>query len=155
MGALVMAQKALSGGDKLQARLRELAAKVSRPGTLKVGFMEGATYPDGTSVPMVAAIQEFGAPAEGIPPRPFFRRMIAAKSPGWGDAVGALLAKHDYDAPQALALAGDGIKGQLQQSIKDLTDPPLAPATVAAKGFDKPLIDTGHMSNSVEAKVDP
>ncbi|KAB1581155.1 hypothetical protein [Serratia marcescens] len=27
---------------------------------LKVGFMAGATYPDGTSVPMVAAVQEYG-----------------------------------------------------------------------------------------------
>ncbi|HBC7422516.1 TPA: hypothetical protein KEY88_005289 [Serratia marcescens] len=35
-------------------------AKQLQSTELKVGFMAGATYPDGTSVPMVAAVQEYG-----------------------------------------------------------------------------------------------
>jgi hypothetical protein len=143
----------ISGGKALEARLREIAKGVTKKATLRVGFLEGATYPDGTSVPIVAAIQEFGSPSQGIPPRPFFRRMIAAKASTWGDATAKLLAQNDYDAERTLGLVGMGIKGQLQQSIRDLTDPPLAPATVAAKGFDKPLVDTGHMLNSVDFEV--
>ena len=79
--------------------------------------------------------------------------MIAEKAPGWGGAVAAMLKASDYNAPHALAKVGDGIKGQLQQSIVDLTDPPLAPETIARKGSAKPLVDTGHMLNSVDYEV--
>ena len=73
----------ISGGNKLEAALKAISAKINRPGTLRVGFLEGATYPDGTSIPMVAAVNEFGAPSRGIPPRPFFRTMVADKSSTW------------------------------------------------------------------------
>lgn len=144
---------ALSGGKKLEAYMRDLSKRADKSAMLRVGFLEGATYPDGTSVPMVAAIQEFGAPSKGIPPRPYFRNMIAEKQDTWGPAVGELLKANKFDAEKTLGQAGAGIKGQLQQSIRDLTEPPLAAATVAAKGFDKPLIDTGHMLNSVDFDV--
>ncbi len=144
----------LTGGDKLTARLAELAKSVTKSATLSVGFLEGATYPDGTSVPLVAAVQEFGAPARNIPPRPFFRNMIAQRAESWPDAVAALLETNDYDATQTLMQTGEGIKGQLQQSIKDTNSPPLAPATIAKKGFSKPLIDTGVMINSIDYKVE-
>jgi hypothetical protein len=143
----------ISGGSKLEAYLRNLAKKTDKSATLRVGFLEGATYPDGTSVPMVAAIQEFGAPSKGIPPRPYFRRMIAEKQDTWGPAIADLLKANDYDAEKTLNMAGAGIKGQLQQSIRDLTSPPLSPKTVKRKGFDKPLVDTGHMLNSVDYDV--
>lgn len=45
---------------------------------------------------------------------------------------------------------GDGIRGQLQTSIRDWTTPPNSPDTIAKKGFNKPLIDTSHMLNSVD-----
>ena len=141
------------GGSKLEAHLRDLASKLAQPRAVRVGFLEGSTYPDGTSLPMVAAIQEFGAPAQGIPARPFFRTMIAAKSPEWGLALGALVKDHGYEPEKALAAAGDGIKGQLQQSIVDFEGVPLSAETVARKGNDKQLVDTGHMLNSVDYEV--
>lgn len=144
----------IKGGLALEARLKELAAKVSSPVTLSVGFMSDATYPDGTSVPMVAATQEFGAPARNIPPRPFFRTMIADKSPTWPTSLAATLKATNYDPKAALGLMGEGIKGQLQQSILDLTSPPLSPKTIARKGFDKPLIDSSVMINSVDYVVE-
>ena len=48
---------------------------------------------------------------------------------------------------------GLGIKGQLQQSIIETNAPPLAESTVARKGFEKPLVDTSHMLNSVDFEV--
>lgn len=144
----------VKGGFALERRLGEIAAKLGDSPTLSVGFLEGATYPDGTSVPMVAATQEFGAPARNIPPRPFFRNMIADKSPGWADSLAATLKATNYDPTAALNLMGEGIKGQLQQSILDLTSPPLSPRTIARKGFDKPLIDTSVMINSVDYVVE-
>lgn len=144
----------ISGGEKLERYLREMAKKVTNPGTLHVGFLEGATYPDGTSVPLVAAVQEFGSAANGIPSRPYFRTMVAEKSPAWGPAMGKVLQQTDYDAAQALQLMGEGIKGQLQESIIDFAGAPLSPATVAAKGNDKQLVETGHMLNSVDYVVE-
>lgn len=141
--------------------------------------MGDATYPDGTSVAMVAAILEYGAPGvgqrtqagkirakglsavaeelglqgPGIPPRPFIRNMIAAKSGEWPSAVAELLKANNYDAAKTLAQTGGAIAGQLQQSIVDTNSPPLAAATIERKGFDKPLVETGQMLNSVTYKV--
>lgn len=143
----------LRGGTKLERKLAELAIKLSTPGTVRVGFLAGARYPNGTPVAMVAAIQNYGAPRAGIPPRPFFTNMIKAKSPQWGQAIANLLKSTDYNVDQTLRLTGEAIKGQLQQSIRDTNDPPLKPATIRRKGFSKTLIDTGQMINSVDYLV--
>jgi hypothetical protein len=142
-----------SGGEKMQAILAELASKVSRPGTLRVGFLENATYPDGTSVPMVAAVNEFGAPSRGIPPRPFFRTMVTQNSPAWGPALGGLVKNFGYDATKALEAMGQGISGQLRKSIQDTNSPPLAQSTIDRKGSAKPLVDTGHMLQSIDYDI--
>lgn len=144
---------AMKGGDKLKAALADMAARLRRAQSVRVGFLEGATYPDGKSVAMVAALNEFGVPSRGQPPRPFFRNMVAAKSKEWPAAIAGLLRDNNYDALRALQLTGEAIAGQLRQSITDLVAPPLAPSTIARKGFDKPLIDTGHMLNSVSYEV--
>lgn len=143
----------LEGGKILKKRLAELATKVANPATLRVGFFESAKYPNGTPVAMIAAIQDFGAPSQGIPPRPFFRNMIAAKKGEWPAAIRGLLEANNYDAEKTLEIAGAAISGQLRQSIIDTNSPPLAPATVKRKGFDKPLIDTSVMLNSVGFEV--
>lgn len=148
-----MAAIGLSGGSALEAKLRQIAERATTSAELRAGFLEGATYANGTSVPTVAAINEFGAPSRGIPPRPFFRGMIAAESPHWGDDIGKLLVAADYDATQALATMGLEIRDELQASIKAFTDPPNAPSTIAKKGFSQPLIDTGHMWQSVDFEV--
>lgn len=135
--------------DSLKYKLETIAEKME--GSVRVGFMEGATYPDGTPVAAVAYWNEYGG--SDRPPRPFFRKMIAAESPAWADKMAALAKSKKYDGPAVLAMMGEDIKGALQQSINDFTDPPLAGSTVAAKGFAKPLIDTGHMLNSVAYEV--
>jgi hypothetical protein len=138
----------MSASDKLAAKLKGIAAKMS--GSVEVGFLEGATYPDGTPVAAVAYWNEFGNGS--APPRPFFRGMIASESPSWPAKVTAL-AKSGNDAPKILALMGEDIDGALKQSINDLTAPPLAQSTIDRKGFDKPLIETSHMVNSTGYRV--
>ena len=125
-----MATKSFSGGDKLEAKLRELSRKVAKAATVTVGWQNGQTYPDGTLVSMVAAIQEFGAPRVGIPPRPFFRPMIAAESPKWGAMVEHALKLYDYDAARSLGLVGHDIAGALSQSIGNVYSPALSPVTL-------------------------
>lgn len=151
-----MAEVALKGGDKLTARLAEISKKLAKGGTLKVGFLSGGTYPDGTSVPLVAAIQEFGAPRAGIPPRPYFRGMIADKSPTWGDALAGLLKENDYDSTLALGLMGEGIAGQLRDSIIATDAPPLSPVTLMLRKMrsqDQSLVVTGRTVGEAAARV--
>ncbi len=119
-----------SGGEKLQAHLKKLAEKVSNPGTLRVGFLESATYPDGTPVAMVAAIQNFGAPNAGIPARPFFSSMIDRQSPEWGEKLARVLEHAGWDGNLALKRMGVGIEGQLRESVVDTLNPPLSAVTV-------------------------
>jgi hypothetical protein len=50
----------------------------------KVGFFADQAYPDGgPPVGYVAAIQEFGSPENGIPPRPFMRPTVEDKKGEW------------------------------------------------------------------------
>lgn len=146
----------ISGGEKLEQRLADLAKNVKKAAKVRVGFLEGSRYPDGTSVALIAAINEFGQTRihPNQPPRPYFRRMIQEKSPEWPAAVGNLLVANDYDAAKTLNLTGAAIAGQLQKSITDFTSPPLSPITIAKKGFDKPLVDTGQMLKSVSYEVE-
>jgi hypothetical protein len=148
-----VATKSFSGGEKLEAYLKEMSKKVSSPATLRVGFLEGATYPNGISVATVALFNEYGVPSHNQPPRPFFRHMIAEKKSGWGVALGKNLVANDYDAARALDLVGDGIGGQLREAIIGFTDPPNAPSTIRQKGFDAPLRRTKHMLMSVDHDV--
>jgi hypothetical protein len=143
----------IKGGEKLEAALRAIAAKISKPATLRVGFLEGSTAPNGDSIPLRAALNEYGVPSRGQPPRPFFRNMVAAKSSEWPDAIAGLLVDNNYDVAATMNLVGEGIKGQLQQSIKDLNSPPLAESTIARKGFAKPLIEHGDMLNAVDFEL--
>ena len=109
--------------------------------------------PDGKPVAMIAAIQDFGAPSRGIPPRPFFRNMVRDKKGEWPKAIAGLLKANDYDAVKVLGITGEAIGGQLRQSIIDTNSPALAPSTVKRKGFSKPLIDTSVMINSIGHEV--
>lgn len=177
-----MATVGLSGGEKLKAKLDELSRNLKQGATVRVGFLENATYPDGTSVPMVAAIQNFGAPAAGIPPRPFFTNMVTKESPYWGDDVAETLKAADYDAEKTMAFMGEMIAGELRQSIVDTNDPPLSPVTLMVREIigpngkatfadvqearariargetpsgvaTKPLVWSGNLLNSVDYEV--
>lgn len=127
----------VSGGDKLDKALDEIARKLSKGGKVRVGFINGATYPDGTPVAMVAAIQNYGAPRAGIPPRPFFTNMVKEKSPGWPAAIEENLRETNYDVATTLSRLGQGIESQLQDSIINTFDPPLSPVTVMLRGMRK------------------
>jgi|WetSurMetagenome_2_1015567.scaffolds.fasta_scaffold00813_7 hypothetical protein len=145
---------AFRGFDHAAIKIGELAEKLkSKEPVVRVGFLENAVYPDGTPVAMIAAIQDGGAPGAGIPPRPFFRNMIAAKKGEWPAAIAGLLKDNNYDAVRTLDQTGAAIAGQLRQSITEFNSVPLKPSTIKAKGFDKQLIDTGFMLNSVDFEV--
>jgi hypothetical protein len=171
------------GGDRASKHLKELTEKLSGAKTLRVGFLSGSKYPNGTPVAFVAAVQEWGAPKVGVPPRPFFRSMVANHKQEWPEAVAGLLKDNDYDVQRTLELTGEAIAGQLRTSIINTNSPPLSPTTLMLRkmfgnhpekirGRDvvearhrvaagesyagvstKPLVWTAHMLNSVDFEV--
>lgn len=184
------------GGEKLEAKLREIAEKAGQANTVRVGFLENATYPNGLPVAQVAATNEYGGTvtipahdvtinrkikADGefaqngrfvkadkanystvhhvdeytvtIPARPFFRGMIGAHKGEWGTDLGKIIKDADYDSGVALGRLGSLVRDQLQESIREFSDPANAKSTIAKKGFDKPLVDSSHMMNSVDFEV--
>lgn len=158
----------ITGGTKLANALARISENVTNAASVKVGFLAGSTEEDGTSIPLIAAIQNFGAPSRGIPPRPFFSSMVREKRGEWGPLTAAALKANNMDARKALEAVGETIKGELMASIVATTAPPLAASTIRARGgkgnevfnrndpktfVAKPLVDTGTMLNSVGVKV--
>ncbi|MDZ9097532.1 hypothetical protein SND70_15920 [Escherichia coli] len=137
--------------DKVMDALDEVEKQFSNI-QLKVGFLEGATYGGVIPVPMVAATDEFGNPAHNQPPRPFFRNAIAEHEEEWKEQAALLIERGD-DIEEVFSMLGTIIAADIQQSIRSLDSPPLSPVTIARKGFDKPLIDTKNMLDSVSYEV--
>lgn len=128
-----MSNEILEFGDKVKKALEDIAKKMGG-GSVSVGFMEGATYPDGTPVAAVAFWNEFGHGGRfPSPPRPFFRSMISKESPTWPVKMAALSKSTNYDGDKILALMGEDIKGGLEQSINELQDPPLSETTLVLR----------------------
>lgn len=110
---------------------------------LRVGFPEGNASVD------KAVQNEYGNPAKNIPPRPFMQQTVDNYEKYWADMLGDLLVKHDFDASKALNAMGAIIRGEIVDTILNGDFVPNAPYTVAKKGFNKPLVDTGQMQRDV------
>jgi hypothetical protein len=71
----------MTGGERLQAVLQHKAANLATAGSdpqVRVGFPEGALYPDGQSVAKIAAQNEFGATINRAPGTITVYRKVAA-----------------------------------------------------------------------------
>jgi hypothetical protein len=82
--------------------------------------------------------------------------MISAKSPGWPAAIATQLRETNYDIPRTLNRLGNGIGGQLQESIIDTNAPALSPVTVMLRGMkshDQSLVVTRKTVEEARARV--
>lgn len=135
----------------------------------KVGFFEGATYPDGTSVAYVAYLNEFG---QHNPPRPFLKRTMERQYSAWTNLIKVSLKASGLSGSaiqNAFTKAGIMAVGDVKKTIKDWSpsDPrPNKPATIRAKARKarsgknlaandpyRVLHDTGVMISSVKYEV--
>lgn len=141
-------------GEGLMARskLEEALSKyLNEKMEVRAGIFETATYPDGTPVASVAVENEYGT--DLIPARSFFRTTIAEKQKDWADSVAKGLQYYKGDIRTALEATGERMADDLQESVLNWKEPPNAPYTIAKKGFNKPLVDTGQMSDSFGSEV--
>lgn len=142
-----LAVKSISGGNKLEAKLEELAAK-AKDARVRVGILEGATYPDGTSTALVGFVQEFGTDDGRIPPRSFMRSTVMQRENAWRQGLKKLL-QQGHSGKAALNMLGMQMAGDIKTQISAITSPPLKPQTAARKGHEKPLIDKKQLINAI------
>ena len=175
----------IKGGDKYKAFLDKMAEIA---GGVKAGILGDATQAKigGASIAAYAVYNEFGATIRvtpkmraymhyngvhlksettviNIPARPFMRTVAKSDKPKkWcGVMVGHIRGRaQDPKAwKDALGLAGEQMKSDIQDSIQNGSWTPNAPLTVKWKSEkgksqpDKPLFDTGQMYAAVTFQV--
>lgn len=136
-----------------QAYMRQLEKLADRE--VAVGFLSGKRYPGGESVVEVAAKNEFGE--SGIPARPFLKQMADKRGPKVTEAAQEMAGRlaDGASAEAELRKLGELAVDLVVEEINSGDFVPNAPSTVARKGRNSPLIDTGRMRDSVEFKVRP
>lgn len=120
---------------------------IKKQSGVKVGF-----YENNPNIHK-AITNEFGVPDQNIPPRPFMHQTIQNHKKEWAPLFNKLLKKNGGNVDEAFNSLGAVIKGQVVDTIINGEFEPNAPSTIAKKGFDKPLIETSDMKNSVSWAV--
>lgn len=141
-----------SSPKKAIEKLAKIAKEMSGPGTVKVGLPEGSNnYPDGTSVIMVGAVHEFGSPSRGVPERSFLRSTLVGNKRKYKSFLGKLakgIISGKITSDKAMNLLGLTLSTDVKAKLTEIKDPPLK----SREG--NPLIDTGHLRQSITYKVD-
>lgn len=109
------------GGVGYKNAIDQLQKKLGQGAHTRSGFLENATYPDGTPVAQVAYWDEFGT--RTAPPRSFMRNTIANNKANWGKLMEAALKATGYNVDQALALCGEKITDQIKREIVSFSAP--------------------------------
>ena len=124
---------------------------------VRVGLPKNSNpYPDGTSVIMVGAVHEFGSDARNIPERSFLRSTVHQNRNEYKAFIRSLasaIIKGKLTADKALKILGLKVASDVQQKIVEIKHPPNTKVTIASKKSSNPLIDTGHLRQSITYEV--
>lgn len=144
--------KVIKRPSKALKKLQKAHKEFGAMGKVKVGFPVGSNdYPDGTSVIMVAAVHEFGSPDNNIPERSFLRSTVKENRRKYKASARKLMKKvfnGDLTGRKALETMGLILQTDVKQKIVDID----SPALLHREG--NPLVDTGHMLESVVYEVE-
>lgn len=136
-------------GKKYMAELKKLQQT-----EIHVGFQSGeAPYEDGADLAEIAAYNEYGT--SDMPARPFMQQSWEnheAELKQVCQQANNIIAKGG-SAEEACKVIGVAGVGFIQQEIVEGQFEPNAASTIAKKGSAQPLIDTGHMRQSVKYVV--
>lgn len=140
------------GYDDLVKALANLSAD---PHVL-VGVREeaGAEVPPGSDATIAeyATYNEFGM---GVPERSFLRSTVDRNEKVYVDALATACGKvlDGGDVDTAFGRVGLQAARDVQQTIRDFSDPPNAASTIRQKGSSSPLEDTGRLRQSIDHEV--
>jgi hypothetical protein len=158
----------VSDRDRGYARIVGNLDDLGKTGTIEdggpgvyVGIRSNAgNEPDGAPIVQIGAVHEFGSADGHIPERSYLRSTVDQQRQKYADAIVRILeaATKAPDGRAALRLGltrlGYVAAGDVQRTIVELHEPPNAPETIRKKyGQDNPLIDTGHLVQSIDSEV--
>ena len=147
-----MAKSRTKGGKRLDEFLRK-AKTANGVESVEIGFYSEDKYPDtGTPVTNVAAANEFGS--GNIPERPAFRQAIPQIKTTALSVLKANVNPRTMVVDRGVAeQVGRAGQDTLRRSYTRLRRPENAPATIAAKQGDNPLLDEGTLIDSATWRV--
>ena len=162
MAGVDFALKMDRGFDLLKKALEAARARGSyvKAGVIGTGATENRHSGGGTGATnvLIAAVHEFGSPEHGIPERAPIRTSFEAHRGEYLEMLRSVV-KSVYQLKGGLEPGLGRIGAKMAADIKrGITSgpglpPPLAPETVARKGSDRPLVDTGQYVNSITWEV--
>ena len=150
------------GDDKEWRRIlgdvRELAKARVQVGILaSKGGNEVHDGESGLTMIEILAIHEFGSPAANIPARAPLRTTFVRKQRELGElcAKASTAVMGGMKPRRALEIVGIWASTEVKKTItaEEHLEPALKPATVARKGSDRPLVDTGRLVNAITYEV--
>lgn len=143
--------------DALRAKLGKAAEWYVKVGVL--ASAGGNVDVGGITLTDLAAVHEYGSPAAGVPQRSFIRSTfqradVASQLEKLLGKLARNLIADKLEVDKALDQLGAWASNQIKLTIKNrLTTGPEPqankPSTIAAKGSDLPLVDTGRLLNAV------
>ena len=149
-----------TGGQQVVEGLRKFMERFQDGSDqVLVGVPQGAgEYEDGLTIATVAAVNNFGSADGRIPERNFmhsainenqavYRRLAELELP----KVGRGLITMD----RLLHVLGELATGHIQEKIVEGPFQANAASTIAKKGSDRPLIDTGNLRQSISYVIPP
>lgn len=148
-------------------RWDHLRAELAKPSRVRVGVLASrggnAKHQDSElSLLDIAHVHEFGSPAANVPERSFIRRtfsLVGGRGAAWLPGFTTKLAKGVLEGKlgmeTALHILGQRGVAEVRRTVTEGAGvpPPLKPATIAAKGSTRPLVDTAQMINAVSYEL--
>ena len=136
--------------------LKQMRDRIGGDTDILVGVPKDAQpYPeDGTSTAMVAAVHEFGSGS--IPERSFLRSTFDEQQKKYIKMASKLFKKAvdgKITAEQIADLIGLEAAADVVDKINAIQTPPNSDATILRKGSSNPLVDTGHLKQSIRHEV--
>lgn len=146
-----MIKTSVKGVQKAMHDLLSHINKAIPDGYVLVGIHEDAgmhTGDAGINNATLGATLHFGNRDDHIPARPWLDVGVNESSELYLDTISDGIASGTASMT-VLNQVGALAVGSVQSYMTDLSDPPNAPSTIAAKGSANPLIDTGELRQSV------
>ena len=152
------------GGNKVKSALRK--RHFTGVTEIRVGYFSDRRYPDGTLIREVAVANEIGDRTH--PSRPFIAETNKSITQGGGNPPATvLLQQHSQRGistsvfppqlipPNLAREMAEAYQDEIQQTIMESPHwaVPNAPLTVALKGHDHPLIDSGIMGRQIDIRL--
>ena len=152
--------------DKVLARIQyklEAIPKEFDGMVAQVGIPIGETYESGVTVATVAAIHEFGAPAAGIPARPFIIPTAKKERSAWSKIIAGgvkKVIKGNATVFDVLNVVGIQAAADMKTMVISISSPALSPVTVllrkwrkAGRQIDASVVDQAR--SAISRGVDP